>query len=126
MLWVKPATVVPVAPSRLPALVALALEVRTAVIGREVRDLIRQMNSANPLAKYRQCSLGGLLGTTRPSQFFQQIVKSKACGSPLLLTRNMGENFRIYISAFFYDDVLISFFIDRLLALFAQYCLRHL
>jgi len=39
----------PVASSRLPALLALALKVRTPSVDRKVRDLIRQMNSANPL-----------------------------------------------------------------------------
>src|SRR5580704_9103758 len=40
----------PVAPSRLSALLALALKVLgRPSVDREVRDLIRQMNSANPL-----------------------------------------------------------------------------
>ena len=39
----------PVAPSRLPALLALALKIlERPSVDREVRDLIRQMNSANP------------------------------------------------------------------------------
>jgi hypothetical protein len=39
----------PVASSRLPAVLALALKVRTPSVDRKVRDLIRQMNSANLL-----------------------------------------------------------------------------
>ena len=39
----------PVAPSGLPLVLALALEIRAAVVDREIRDLIRQMSSANPL-----------------------------------------------------------------------------
>jgi hypothetical protein len=39
----------PVAPSRLPALLALALKIlERPSVDREVRDLMRQMNSANP------------------------------------------------------------------------------
>jgi len=49
MVLVKPITVVQWPPSRLPALLALALKVWTAVGRSEVRDLIRQMSSANPL-----------------------------------------------------------------------------
>jgi hypothetical protein len=37
------------APSGLPSVLALALEIRAASVEREIRDLIRQMSSANPL-----------------------------------------------------------------------------
>jgi hypothetical protein len=39
----------PVVPSRLPALLALTLEAWAAVSSSRIRDLIRQMNNANPL-----------------------------------------------------------------------------
>src|SRR5580704_2733594 len=41
----------------------------------------------------------------------------RPCGrTTLLFTRNMGKYFRISIGLSLYDDVLISFLIDRLLA----------
>jgi transposase InsO family protein len=39
----------PVAPSGIPLVLALAVEIRAAVNDREIRDLIRQMSTANPL-----------------------------------------------------------------------------
>ncbi len=37
------------APSGIPPVLALALETRAASVERDIRDLIRQMSSANPL-----------------------------------------------------------------------------
>jgi hypothetical protein len=37
----------------------------------------------------------------------------------------MGKDFWISIGSFLYDDVLINFFIDRLLAVFAKYYFGH-
>jgi hypothetical protein len=37
----------------------------------------------------------------------------------------MGKYFGMSIGPFLYDDVLISFFIDRLLAVFAKYDFGH-
>src|SRR5712692_2884669 len=50
MVLVKPANGDPVAPSRISLVLALALRIRAAVSGaRKIRDLIRQMSTANPL-----------------------------------------------------------------------------
>ena len=51
----------------------------------------------------------------------------RPCGrTTLLFTRNMGKYFRISIGLSLYDDVLISFLIDRLLAVLAKYDFGHL
>ena len=42
-----------------------------------------------------------------------------------MFTRNMGKCFGMSIGPFLYDDVLISFLIDRLLAVSAKYDFGH-
>jgi len=44
----------------------------------------------------------------------------------LLLTRDMGQECGKSVRPFLYNDVLVSFFINRLFAIFAKYDFRHL
>ena len=67
------------------------------------------------------------LRSIRPAQLPQPLVDPEAAlRGALLFTRHMGKYFGMSISPFLYDNVLISFLIDRLLAVFAEYNFGHL
>jgi hypothetical protein len=64
------------------------------------------------------------LRSTRPPKLPYPLVEPER-RRPLLFTCNMGKCFGMSIGPFLYDDVLISFLIDRLLAVSAKYDFGH-
>ncbi len=67
------------------------------------------------------------LRSTRPLKLPYPLVEPERRRTlrTLLFTRNMGKRFGLSISRFLDDDVLISFLIDRLLAVSAKYDFGH-